>query len=50
MIENEITQLILKCAFEVHTTLGPGLFENVLFFHRVARRKLNTEEGGGTQS
>ncbi len=24
---NKITELVLKCAFEVHTILGPGLFE-----------------------
>ncbi len=28
MIENEITEQILGCAFKVHTTLGPGLLES----------------------
>ena len=28
MIENEITEKILKCAFKVHTALGPGLLES----------------------
>jgi len=28
MTENEITEVILKCAFKVHTTLGPGLLES----------------------
>ena len=28
MIENEITQRILKCAFRVHSELGPGLLES----------------------
>lgn len=28
MIENVITQRILKCAFKVHTKLGPGLLES----------------------
>ncbi|TMI64844.1 MAG: GxxExxY protein [Bacteroidetes bacterium] len=28
MTENEITQRILKSAFEVHTVLGPGLLES----------------------
>jgi len=28
MNENEITQRILKSAFEVHTVLGPGLLES----------------------
>jgi len=26
---NEITEKILKCAFKVHTELGPGLLESV---------------------
>ena len=26
---NEITDRVLKCAFKVHTELGPGLLENV---------------------
>ena len=28
MTENEITKIILKCAFIVHTALGPGLLES----------------------
>ena len=28
MIENVITKRILKCAFKVHTKLGPGLLES----------------------
>lgn len=28
MIENAITERILKCAFKVHTALGPGLLES----------------------
>lgn len=28
MIENEITEKILKCAFKAHTALGPGLLES----------------------
>jgi GxxExxY protein len=28
MTTNEITDRILKCAFKVHTELGPGLLEN----------------------
>ena len=27
--ENDITGLILKCAYKVHTALGPGLLESV---------------------
>lgn len=29
MTENEISKVILDCAFKVHTTLGPGLLESV---------------------
>jgi GxxExxY protein len=29
MRENEIAKEIVDCAFKVHTTLGPGLFESV---------------------
>lgn len=28
MTENEISRIILDCAFKVHTTLGPGLLES----------------------
>ena len=28
MIENEITEKIIKCAMSVHTSLGPGLLES----------------------
>jgi GxxExxY protein len=28
MIENQITKHILKCAFKVHSALGPGLLES----------------------
>lgn len=28
MTDNEITEIILKCAFTVHTNLGPGLLES----------------------
>lgn len=41
MIENEITGRILKCAFKVHTVLGPGLLESLLtrnvFFMKCGR-------------
>ena len=29
MTENEISKIILDCAFKVHTTIGPGLLESV---------------------
>lgn len=28
MVENEITEKVLRCAFRVHTILGPGLLES----------------------
>lgn len=28
MTDNEITEIILKCAFTIHTALGPGLLES----------------------
>lgn len=27
--ENDITRLILKCSFKIHSALGPGLLESV---------------------
>ncbi len=29
MTENELSTIIVDCAFKVHNTLGPGLLENV---------------------
>lgn len=29
MTENEVSKIILDCAFKVHSALGPGLLENV---------------------
>ena len=29
MTENELSKIILDCAFKVHSTLGPGLLESV---------------------
>lgn len=29
MTDNQIAKVILDCAFEVHSTLGPGLLETV---------------------
>ena len=38
-VENDITQRILKCAYAVHTALGPGLlesaYENCLYYELV---------------
>jgi GxxExxY protein len=29
MTENEVSKIIVDCAFKIHTTLGPGLLESV---------------------
>jgi len=29
LLENDITDIILKCSFKIHTALGPGLLESV---------------------
>ena len=29
MTENEISRIVLDCAFKIHTKLGPGLYESV---------------------
>ena len=29
LLEKELTRRILQCAYEVHSILGPGLFENI---------------------
>ena len=29
MTENEISKIIVDCAFKIHTTVGPGLLESV---------------------
>jgi GxxExxY protein len=29
MTENEISKIVVDCCFQVHTELGPGLFESV---------------------
>ncbi|NNF32996.1 MAG: GxxExxY protein [Saprospiraceae bacterium] len=44
MIENTITQRILKCAFKVHTKLGPGLLESAYqecLFYELIKEGLN---------
>jgi len=30
MSENELAKVVLDAAFQVHTKLGPGLFESVI--------------------
>ena len=50
MIENEITQKILKSAFEVHTVLGPGLLESAYeeYLYMINRHALSAlgHQGG----
>ncbi len=29
MTENEISKIVVDCAFKIHTTIGPGLLESV---------------------
>jgi len=29
MTENELSKIVVDCAFKIHTTLGPGLLESV---------------------
>ena len=29
MTENEISRLVVDCAYQIHTKLGPGLLESV---------------------
>ena len=47
MQENEITERIIKCAFKVHTVLGPGLLESAYkecLFYELIKNKLNVEK------
>jgi GxxExxY protein len=46
MTENEVAKVIVDCAYKVHTTLGPGLFESVYeaaLAHELGRRGLQAE-------
>ncbi len=43
---NEITRLILRSAFKVHTAIGPGVFERVYhlcLFHEIKKAGLSVE-------
>ena len=43
MTENQIATIILDCAFNIHRTLGPGLFESVyeeVISYELMKRKL----------
>jgi GxxExxY protein len=46
MTENEISKIIVDCAFKVHTKLGPGLFEAVYeaaMAHELMKQDLRVE-------
>lgn len=48
MTENEISKIILDCAFEVHTALGPGLLEIVYqecLLYELVQEGLNSRKG-----
>jgi len=47
MTENEISKIILDCAFEVHTALGPGLLESAYqecLFYELVQKGLRVEK------
>ncbi|MFO7827754.1 MAG: GxxExxY protein [Bacteroidales bacterium] len=44
---NQITEKILKCAYEVHTALGPGLLENAYeecLFYELKQKGLDVKK------
>ncbi len=46
MKENDISDRILDCCFEIHKNLGPGLFESVyeeILAHEMSSRSLHFE-------
>lgn len=46
MHENEIAQIVVDVAFQIHKRLGPGLFESVyeaIMIHELRRRGLHVE-------
>ena len=46
MTDNELGKIIVDCAFQVHTTLGPGLLESVYevaLAHELRKRGLHVE-------
>jgi GxxExxY protein len=47
MTENELSQLVLQCAYIVHTELGPGLLENAYeecLYYELQRHNLFVEK------
>lgn len=46
MTENEISRIIVSTCFNIHTELGPGLFESVyeeILFHELKEKGLKVE-------
>jgi GxxExxY protein len=46
MTENEISKIIVDCAYKVHTTLGPGLLESVyekVLAHEIEKNGLRVD-------
>ncbi|HET9279788.1 MAG TPA: GxxExxY protein [Flavitalea sp.] len=43
MSENEIAKIVVDCAFKIHTSLGPGLFESV--YESIMEYELTQEHG-----
>jgi GxxExxY protein len=41
--ENEIAKIVVDCAFKIHTSLGPGLFESV--YESIMEYELTQEHG-----
>jgi len=47
MTENEISKIIVDCAFKVHRALGPGLLESSYeecLFYEISKRNLKVEK------
>lgn len=45
--ENDISKIVVDCAFKVHKTLGPGLLESTYeacLFHEILKRELFAEQ------
>lgn len=50
MTENEISRIVVDCAFRIHKKLGPGLLESVyekILIYELKKRKLNLESQVG---
>ena len=46
MTENEISKIVVDCAYKIHTTLGPGLLESVykaVLIYELEQRRLKVE-------